>query len=122
MITPPRIVRLLGIVMVYASVLLCLGRAIAASGIIEGRILNTRTGDYVETVRVVVEGTNLETFSDSSGHYRIFNVPEGEARIHIFYTGMQPQSRIVTIVTGKTSGKTSSSRPPRRIRRTRRRR
>lgn len=101
MTTPLLSVRLSGIVVICASVLLGTGRAIAASGIIEGRILNSRTGDYVETVRVAVEGTNLETFSDSSGHYRVFNVPEGEARVHVFYTGMLPQSRLVTVVAGK---------------------
>ncbi len=66
MITPPRIVRLLGIVMVYASVLLCLGRAIAASGIIEGRILNTRTGDYQSLHKFVRQYGQLAYFVSGS--------------------------------------------------------
>ena len=41
-----------------------------ATGIIEGRISNPATGEYLERARITVEGTALETFSDSDGNYR----------------------------------------------------
>ena len=35
-------------------------------GTIEGRVINTRAGEYLERARVTVEGTTLEAFS----HFR----------------------------------------------------
>ncbi|MDO8542538.1 MAG: carboxypeptidase-like regulatory domain-containing protein, partial [Opitutaceae bacterium] len=52
-----------------------LSAQIPATGTIEGRVVNTRTGEYLELARVTVIGTTLETFTDSSGQYRLSNVP-----------------------------------------------
>ena len=65
-----------------AIVLVCLISAPAraqptATGTIEGRVLNVRTGEYLEGARLTLEGTTLETFSDSSGQYRFAGVPAG---------------------------------------------
>ena len=51
-----------------------------SSGTIEGRVLNTRNGEYLENARVTVDGTGLEAFTDSSGQYRLTNVPAGPAK------------------------------------------
>ena len=48
-----------------------------AAGTIEGRVLNTRNGEYLEKARVTVEGTRFETFTDATGVYRLNNVPAG---------------------------------------------
>ncbi|MEO6245792.1 MAG: hypothetical protein ABIQ12_10175, partial [Opitutaceae bacterium] len=39
----------------------------APAGTIEGRVFNPRNGEYIERARVTVDGTGLETFTDSSG-------------------------------------------------------
>ncbi len=62
--------------------------AVAATGMIEGRVLNARSGEYLEGVRVSVEGTALQTFTDSSGGFRLAPVPVGPVRIVTFYTGL----------------------------------
>ncbi len=71
-----------------------------ATGTIEGRVLNVRTGEYLEGARLTVEGTGLEAFTDSSGQYRLTGVPAGSARIRAFYTGLAPLSESVAVVPG----------------------
>src|SRR5215204_2457921 len=73
-----------------------------AVGTIEGRIINTRTGEYVERARVTVEGTGLETFSDSSGQYRLTAVPAGTVSVRAFFTGLDQQAETVTVSPGAT--------------------
>ncbi len=71
-----------------------------ATGTVEGRVLNLRNGEYLERARVTVEGTGLESFSDSSGHYRLTNIPAGPARVRVFFTGLDVQSEIVIVSAG----------------------
>lgn len=42
-----------------------------APGAIEGRVINSRTGEYLVRARVSVENTNLETFTNTGGQYRL---------------------------------------------------
>ena len=69
----------------------------AATGIIEGRVTHLRTGDPVERARVTVESTTLETFTDSSGLFRLTQVPTGAARVRVFFTGQAQQTALVTV-------------------------
>ncbi len=71
------------------------------TGTIEGRIFNTRNGEYLEKARITIEGTRLETFSDNSGQYRFVGVPAGSARVRAFYTGLVAQTRTVTVAPGQ---------------------
>ena len=83
-----------------------LGSALAQSppvGVIEGRVFNPGTGEYLELVRITVEGTSLEAFTDTSGQYRIGNVPAGQARVRAFRTGIVPQTHPVTVIGGETT-------------------
>src|SRR5688572_9739780 len=67
-----------------------------ATGTIEGRISNP-AGKNLERARITVEGTTLETFSDSDGNYRLTNVPPGAARVSAFFTGLQRQTNSVNV-------------------------
>src|SRR4051794_7468531 len=69
----------------------------SATGTVEGRVQNAATGNYLTNARVRVAGTSLETFTNSSGEYRITGVPPGQATLNIFYTGMAPQQVSVTV-------------------------
>jgi iron complex outermembrane receptor protein len=71
-----------------------------ATGTIEGRVLNTRNGEYLERARLTIEGTQLETFSDSSGQYRFSGVPAGAAKVRVFFTGLDVQSETVIVPAG----------------------
>ncbi len=49
----------------------------AAAGTIEGRVLNVTSGRYIENARITVDGTKLEANTDSSGLYRLHDIPPG---------------------------------------------
>ncbi len=70
-------------------------------GIIEGRVFNPATGEYLELARITVEGTTLETFTDSAGRYRLTNVPAGLARLKAFRTGVAEQTQSVSVAPGQ---------------------
>jgi hypothetical protein len=70
-------------------------------GTIEGRVLSGRTGEYLASARLTVEGTTLETFTDADGTYRLTNVPAGVARVTIFFTGIPAQTQAVTVAAGQ---------------------
>ena len=72
----------------------------AGVGTIEGRVLNARSGEYVENARLTVEGTPLETFSDSTGTYRLTNVPAGTARVTVRFSGLPPLTTSVAVAAG----------------------
>src|SRR5262245_37669639 len=69
---------------------------------IEGRVVNPATGEYLENVRITVEGTILETFSDSSGQYRLAHVPAGRAMVKAFRTGAPVATHSVEVAVGST--------------------
>jgi iron complex outermembrane receptor protein len=89
------------------AALLCLVASSTAqtpsTGTIEGRVLNAGTGEYLELARITVEGTSLETFTDSSGLYRLTNVPAGTARVKAFRTGAAEQTQPVSVTAGQTA-------------------
>jgi iron complex outermembrane receptor protein len=71
-----------------------------ATGTIEGRVLNADNGKYLNNARVTVDGTTLEAFTNSSGLYRLTNVPTGEAKVKAFYTGLIAQDTTVAVSSG----------------------
>ncbi|MDO8543565.1 MAG: TonB-dependent receptor [Opitutaceae bacterium] len=73
-----------------------------ATGTIEGRVLNARSGDYAENARITVEGTSLETFTDADGYYRLSQVATGTARVRAFFTGLPPQLSEVRVGAAET--------------------
>ena len=74
----------------------------AATGTIEGRVFNPGSGEFIENVRITIEGTALETFTDSSGQFRLTHVPAGVARVKAFRTGTPAQTQSVTVAPGET--------------------
>jgi iron complex outermembrane recepter protein len=89
---------LFSLLFLIALCLACVGRAAdAATGIIEGRVLNARTGEYVANARIAVEGTSLETFTDSDGNYRLTHVPPGTVRLKTFFTGLPAHTAEVRV-------------------------
>ena len=73
------------------------------TGTIEGRVLNPRTGEYVEGARLTVTGTTLEAFTDSGGTYRLKAVPAGTAQVTVFYTGAVPQTARTDVAAGRVA-------------------
>jgi iron complex outermembrane receptor protein len=69
----------------------------AGTGVVQGRVQNAVTGNYLNNARVRVTGTNIETFTDSSGEYRIAGLPAGQATLTVFYTGLVTQTVPVNV-------------------------
>src|SRR4051812_24848375 len=72
----------------------------AATGTIEGRVANAANGSYLNNAQVTVAGTTRETFTNRFGNFRLTDLPAGEAQIRIFYTGLTPETRVVTVIAG----------------------
>ena len=103
MISSPLSSSLAGHPILLAGLLLLAANASAqapASGTIEGRVSNPRTGEYLENARLSIAGTTLETFTDLDGSYRLINVPAGSARVSVFFTGLAPQTAVVNVPPG----------------------
>ncbi len=66
-------------------------------GMIEGRVLNGRNGEYAAGARLTVGGTGGETLTDAGGFFRLTRVPVGPARVTIFYTGFAPQTMVAAV-------------------------
>lgn len=73
-----------------------------ATGTIEGRVLNTATGEYLAKARLTVAGTALEIFSGPSGEFRLSPVPTGELKVTVFYTGTVPLTETIAVAAGAT--------------------
>ncbi|MBL9189448.1 MAG: carboxypeptidase regulatory-like domain-containing protein [Opitutaceae bacterium] len=87
---------------------LTLGSALhaqTATGTLEGRVTNPATGGVVERARLTIEGTVLETFSDSDGYYRLGGVPAGTARVRVTFSGFPPATAEVVIAAGQTAAR-----------------
>src|SRR5688572_2257296 len=85
----------------FASVLLWLAVGSTAlaqtTGTIEGRVSNPVTGAILEGARITVDGTNLETFSNADGYYRLTGVPAGAAQVRAFFTGFPAATATLTV-------------------------
>ncbi len=74
-----------------------------ATGSIYGRVLGAAGDSFLENVRVTIDGTSLEAFTDGSGAYRIDAVPVGTVRVKLFYTGMTPHTAAITVTASQTT-------------------
>jgi iron complex outermembrane receptor protein len=66
-------------------------------GVVVGRVTNIDNGANLNLARVVVVGTNMETFTNAAGDYQLANVPSGPARIQVSFTGLLPQTITVNV-------------------------
>lgn len=74
----------------------------AAAGDVQGRVFNASTGAALRNARVVVEGTNRETFTDDLGAYRLYGLPAGTARVMVSYVGLDSQTAAVDVAAGSS--------------------
>ncbi|MGH7944322.1 MAG: TonB-dependent receptor [Opitutaceae bacterium] len=77
--------------------------AAGQSGTVEGRVLNTISGQYVKNARVTIEGTTLEAFTNDFGEYRFADVPTGAVTVKVSYTGFEPAREAVPVQAGQSS-------------------
>ena len=79
-----------------------LGAQAVSTGTIEGRVFDSRRGEYLEKARITVDGSKLETFSGATGQFRLDGVPVGTVTLTIFYTGLGSHTEIIAVSPGQT--------------------
>jgi hypothetical protein len=73
----------------------------AMPGTIAGRVFNAATKEYVRNAEVRIAGTNLVTYAEDAGFYRLVGVPAGEVTVAVSYTGSEPLSARVAVAAGQ---------------------
>lgn len=93
----------LGSALTLAALLLAAPRALAAQGAsVEGTITDAATGAPIADARVAVEGTRLQSVSNTLGHYRISDIPAGTVTLRVRRIGYKTLSATVTLAEGQT--------------------
>ncbi|PTX95565.1 TonB-dependent receptor plug domain-containing protein [Opitutus sp. ER46] len=72
----------------------------AATGTIQGRVVNAASGLFVSKAVVTVQGTNQQTYTDQFGNYAIENVPAGKVSLRVTYIGQNPLQADVNVTSG----------------------
>lgn len=72
-----------------------------ATGTVAGRVYNAATKEYLRNAEVRVDGTNLVTYSEDGGYYRLNGVPAGEVAVTVTYTGSQTASTRLAVQSGQ---------------------
>ncbi|MBI5768076.1 MAG: TonB-dependent receptor [Verrucomicrobia bacterium] len=85
------------------SLLLATNAPAQPTGSVAGRVTNPSTGGVLETARITVEGTALETFTDADGYYRLDGVPPGEVKVRAFFSGFPPATATITVAGGQAA-------------------
>ncbi|MBI4626945.1 MAG: TonB-dependent receptor [Verrucomicrobia bacterium] len=86
--------------------------SVPTTGEIEGRVQNQVTGRYLNNSLVQVKGTDLSTFTDESGRYRLPHVPAGVVALDVVYTGLERQNVTVNLAPGQVVTLDVSLSPP----------
>lgn len=74
----------------------------AEVGGIRGHVMNASSGNYLNNVKVYVQGTAIETLTDETGRYRLREVPAGEIVLVTHFVGMETQAVKLTVPAGAT--------------------
>src|SRR5688572_10449411 len=78
-------------------------RVAQSSGVVEGRVFNTVTGEYVRNAAVRLQGTNRVVYSGEGGRFRFVNVPAGEATLIVEYAGYPAVTSMLSVPPGQTA-------------------
>jgi iron complex outermembrane recepter protein len=75
----------------------------AGTGTVTGRVQNVTNGMYLNNARVTVEGTNKEVFTNEYGEFMLTDIPAGEVKLRVSFTGLDPQIVTVTVPAGQVA-------------------
>ena len=59
------------------------------TGKIAGKVTDSKTGEALPFVNIIIEGTNLGAATDIDGNYVILNIPPGKYNVKAQYIGYQ---------------------------------
>lgn len=73
----------------------------AGTGVIIGTVSNQASRQYLRSAEIRVGGTNLSATTESDGSYRLSNVPAGDQKVVVIYTGLDSETRDVRVTAGE---------------------
>ena len=74
-----------------------------ATGHIEGRVLNTSSGNYLNQARISVEGTTAEVSTNEKGEYSLPPLRAGEYRVTARFVGLESRTTAVNVLPGQVA-------------------
>ena len=69
---------------------------------IHGHVIDKTTGEHLPYTFVMLKGTTIGVSTESTGHYMIRNIPEGDFTVEVSTIGYKTQMREVSIRKGKS--------------------
>ncbi len=75
----------------------------AATGVIQGRVFNPATQEYIRNAEVKLEGTNQTTYTEGDGTFSFREVVPGQATIVVTYSGYTTFKETFTVAAGQTA-------------------
>ena len=75
----------------------------AGTGTVQGRVFNPVSKEYVRNAEVRLEGTQEVVFTENDGSFQFLNVPAGEARITVTFTGYNTLNETFNVAAGQTA-------------------
>ncbi|RZM33312.1 MAG: TonB-dependent receptor, partial [Sphingomonas sp.] len=88
------------------------GDTAPGKGAVEGRVLNTVTGEFVRNADIRVAGMGIATTSDDDGSFRLSDLPAGEAVIAVSYAGLESAQVHVVVAPDQVARQDFALRPP----------
>jgi len=79
------------------------GDVVAQVGSVTGRVTNSDTGEPMQGVRLVIQGTNAIATTNEDGRYVLPNVSVGARVVRVNYIGFTQQLTAVTILAGSST-------------------
>ena len=94
------------VVVACFTLLIVAGRPVPApaqtgAGLIDGRVVDTLTGEPLPGARVTAQGTRAESATDRDGRFQL-SVPSGLQTLIVSYIGRKDQTADVTVTSGAT--------------------
>lgn len=67
---------------------------------IHGHVIDRATGEHLPYITVILKGTTIGVTTESTGHYMIRNVPEGNFIVEVSAIGYKTQQHALTVKSG----------------------
>src|SRR5689334_10367895 len=82
---------------------LCLRAQTGGTGTIQGRVFNPVSKEYVRNAEVRLEGTQQVVYTENDGSFQFLNVPAGEAKLAVTFTGYNTINETIAVSSGQTA-------------------
>ena len=67
-----------------------------------GHVVNSKTGQHISYINIVLKNTTIGVATDATGHYALKNLPEGTFTVVAEGIGFKPQEKEVELTRGKS--------------------